>query len=204
VFTGIVEAVGEVARMAESSADAYRLEVSTALASQIQIGDSLSNNGACLTVVAKKPGAVEFDLLAETAARTNLKDLKIGSLINLERSMPASGRFDGHFVQGHVDSTAAVLESGEAGQGHRVEIALPEAFQQYVVFKGSIAVNGISLTVSEVHANSFVVWIIPHTWKVTNLHCLGPGAQVNLEFDLVAKYVERMLQQSAFFPATAP
>jgi riboflavin synthase len=203
MFTGIIETVGEVLGMTESLPGTYRLRVSTALASQVQIGDSLANNGVCLTVVAKKAGTVEFDLLAETARRTNLKELKVGSLVNLERSMPASGRFDGHIVQGHVDATASIVSMEDAGQDHRIEIALPHTFQQYVVFKGSVAVSGISLTVAEVCERSFVVWIIPHTWKKTNLHCLVPGSRVNLEFDVVAKYVERMLQVAGSLPVPA-
>jgi riboflavin synthase len=196
MFTGIIETVGEIVRIAGSPTGASRLEVSTTLASQLQIGDSLANNGVCLTVVAKKPGAVEFDLLAETAARTNLSELKVGSLINLERPMLAASRFDGHIVQGHVDATAVVVTIETLGQDHRIEIALPDAFQRYIVFKGSVAVNGISLTVAEVRERSFIVWITPHTWDRTNLRCLAPGNRVNLEFDVVAKYVERMLQCS--------
>jgi riboflavin synthase len=194
MFTGIIEAVGEVVGISESSAGAYRLEVSTPLAAELRVGDSLANNGVCLTVVAKKAEAVEFDLLAETALRTNLKELEAGSLVNLERPMPASGRFDGHIVQGHVDAIATILAIEGIGQEHRIEIALPEAFRQYIVFKGSVAVNGISLTVAEVCKCSFVVWIIPHTWRATNMRRLAPGTRVNLEFDVVAKYVERMLQ----------
>ena len=113
--------------------------------------------------------------------------------MNLERPMSANGRFDGHLVQGHIDTTAAVLTLEEKRPDHRIEIELPSSFQQYVVFKGSVAVDGISLTVAELHPASFVLWIIPHTWEVTNLHRLAPGAPVNLEFDLIAKYVERML-----------
>ena len=196
MFTGIIETVGEVVRITKSPSGTFRLEVSTTLASRLQIGDSLANNGVCLTVVAKKPGAVEFDLLAETAIRTNLSELKVGSLINLERPMLAASRFDGHIVQGHVDATAVIVAIEGLGQDHRIEIALPDAFQRYIVFKGSIAVNGISLTVAEVRERSFVVWIIPHTWDRTNLHSLAPGSRVNLEFDVVAKYVERMLRTS--------
>src|SRR6516225_9344845 len=194
MFTGIIETIGEIIRITKSPPGTSRLEVSTTLASQLQIGDSLANNGVCLTVVAKKPGAVEFDLLAETARRTNLSELELGSLINLERPMLAASRFDGHIVQGHVDTTAVVVTVEDLGQDHRIEIALPDAFERYIVFKGSVAVNGISLTVAEVRARSFVVWIIPHTWDRTNLRCLAPGNRVNLEFDVVAKYVERMLQ----------
>jgi riboflavin synthase len=109
--------------------------------------------------------------------------------------MLAASRFDGHIVQGHVDTTAVVVTVEAVGQDHRIEIALPDAFERYIVFKGSVAVNGISLTVAEAGARSFVVWIIPHTWDRTNLRCLAPGNRVNLEFDIVAKYVERMLQR---------
>jgi len=201
MFTGIIETVGEVVGITESSAGTYRLEVSTPLAAELRIGDSLANNGVCLTVVARKSAAVEFDLLAETAMRTNLKELEVGSLVNLERPMLATGRFDGHIVQGHVDATAAILAIEGVGQDHRIEITLADAFRQYILFKGSVAVNGISLTVAEVCERSFVVWIIPHTWRTTNLRRLAPGAWVNLEFDVVAKYVERMLQTTGSIPA---
>jgi riboflavin synthase len=192
MFTGIIEAVGEVVRLQEATPGTFRLEISTLLSPELKIGDSLSNNGCCLTVVSQSKELIAFDLLAETANRTNLKDLRPGGLINLERPMPANGRFDGHIVQGHVDSTAAVLAVEEHGQDHRIEIELPDLFKQYVIFKGSITVNGISLTVAELKEESFAVWIIPHTWAVTNLRRLRPDDRVNLEFDLVAKYVERI------------
>ena len=193
MFTGIVEAVGEVTSMAESAQGKRRLAIQTPIASELKIGDSLANNGVCLTVVSQTDVALEFDLLAETFERSNLKELKIGDLVNLERPMAASSRFDGHIVQGHVDTTGKLLAIEPVGQDHRIEVELPAPFQQYVVFKGSIAVNGISLTIAEVSADRFVNWIIPHTWKMTNLHRLKPGDRVNLEFDLVAKYVERMI-----------
>jgi len=193
MFTGIVEAVGEVTAMAETTPGSYRLEIRTPLASELKIGDSLANNGVCLTVISQTAGTAGFDLLAETVFRSNLRDLKIGDLVNLERPMSASSRFDGHIVQGHVDITARLLAVKGVGQDRRIEVELPSAFQQYVVFKGSIAVNGISLTVVEVRPDRFVSWIIPHTWKMTNLHRLKPGDWINLEFDVVAKYVERMI-----------
>jgi riboflavin synthase len=118
----------------------------------------------------------------------------VGDLINLERSMAAAGRFDGHIVQGHVDITARLLEVEAVGQDHRLEIELPEDFARYIVFKGSITVNGVSLTVAELRLDRFVNWIIPHTWGQTNLHRLRPGDRINLEFDVVAKYVERMME----------
>jgi riboflavin synthase len=202
MFTGIVEAVGEVARLVESTPGTYLLEIRTPLASQMKIGDSLSNNGVCLTVISQAPSTLGFDLLAETVTRSNFIDLKVGDLINLERSMAASGRFDGHIVQGHVDTAAKLLAVEEVGQDHRIEIELPQDFRQYVVFKGSIAVNGISLTVADLASDRFANWIIPHTWSLTNLHRLQPGDRLNLEFDLIAKYVERIvafgIQRSAF------
>jgi riboflavin synthase len=193
MFTGIVEAVGEVARMVESTPGTYFLELQTLLASQMKIGDSLANNGVCLTVVSQTPSILGFDLLAETVKRSNLIDLKVGDLVNLERSMAASSRFDGHLVQGHVDTTAELLAVEAHGQDHRIEIELPRDFAQYVIFKGSIAVNGVSLTVAELDSDRFVNWIIPHTWNLTNLRQLRPGDRVNLEFDQIAKYLERLV-----------
>src|SRR3984885_2242501 len=192
MFTGIVEAVGEVAQLAESTPGAYFLELRTPLASLMKIGDSLANNGVCLTVVSQTPSILGFDLLAETVKRSNLIDLKVGDLVNLERSMAASSRFDGHLVQGHVDTTAKLLAVEAHGPDHRIEIELPRDFAQYVIFKGSIAVNGVSLTVAEWDWDGFVFWIIPHTWSLTNLRQLRPGDRVNLEFDQVAKSLERL------------
>ena len=196
MFTGIVEAIGEVAQMVESTPGAYLLEIRTPLASEMKIGDSLSNNGVCLTVVSQTSSLLGFDLLAETVLRSNLIDLKVGDLMNLERSMAATSRFDGHIVQGHVDTTGRVLAVQAVGQDHRIEIALPYDFAQYVVFKGSIAINGVSLTVAELTSDRFVNWIIPHTWSQTNLHRFRPGDRANLEFDLVAKYIERLVKHS--------
>ena len=193
MFTGIVEAVGEVTSIADSAQGKRHLAIQTPIAPELKIGDSLANNGVCLTVVSQTDVTLEFDLLAETFERSNLKELKIGDLVNLERPMAASSRFDGHIVQGHVDTTGRLLAIEAVGQDHRIEVELPAPFQRYVVFKGSIAVNGISLTIAEVSADRFVNWIIPHSWKMTNLHRLKPGDRVNLEFDLVAKYVERMI-----------
>ena len=192
MFTGIIEAIGKVSRLVQSASGTYLLEIRTALASQMKIGASLANNGVCLTVISQTDSTLGFDLLAETVTRSNLIDLKAGDLVNLERSMAASSRFDGHIVQGHVDTTAMLFAIEAAGQDHRIEIELPHDFAQYVAYKGSIAVNGISLTVAELNSDRFVNWITPHTWSQTNLHCLGQGARVNLEFDLFAKYVERL------------
>ncbi len=179
MFTGIVEATGKV-------------EIAAPFSQELAPGASLAVNGCCLTVTEIVQSRLQFDVLGETLRRTNLGDLRPGDLVNLERPMAADGRFDGHLVQGHIDTPAAVLTLEEKGSDRRIEIELPSSFQQYVVFKGSVAIDGISLTIAELHPSSFVLWIIPHTWEITNLHRLAPGALVNLEFDLIAKYVERM------------
>jgi riboflavin synthase len=193
MFTGIVEATGKLDALIKKGDGGFRLEIETPFSDELREGASLAVNGCCLTVTDITESRLQFDLLGETLRRTNLGDLRPGDVVNLERPMAANGRFDGHLVQGHIDATAAVLSAEPKGADHRVEIELPSAFRQYAVFKGSIAVDGISLTIAELNANSFVLWIIPHTWQVTNLHRLEPGTRVNLEFDLIAKYVERML-----------
>jgi riboflavin synthase len=199
MFTGIVEATGKLDALNKTGVGGFRLEIEAPFSSELSPGASLAVNGCCLTVTEVIQSQLQFDVLGETLRRTNLGDLRPGDLVNLERPMAANGRFDGHLVQGHIDTTAAVLTLEEKGSDHRIEIELPSSFQRYVVFKGSVAVDGVSLTVAELHPSSFVLWIIPHTWEITNLHRLAPGVRVNLEFDLIAKYVERMLgsQKSA-------
>jgi riboflavin synthase len=197
VFTGIVETIGRIKRAEPTQKGGTQFVIETELARELAIGASLALNGCCLTVTGLDGSEIRFDLLGETLRRTNLGDLMEGHLINLERPMPANGRFDGHVVQGHIDTTARIELIEPVGSDHRVEVALPESFSQYIVFKGSVAVDGISLTVAELHADRFVLWIIPHTWQVTNLHQRKPGERVNLEFDLIAKYVERMLQRGS-------
>ncbi len=191
MFTGIVEATGKVEALKKNELGGFGLEIAAPFSQKLASGASLAVNGCCLTVTEIVQSRLQFDLLGETLRRTNLGDLRPGDLVNLERPMAADGRFDGHLVQGHIDTTAAVLTLEERGSDRRIEIELPSSFQQYVVFKGSVAVDGISLTIAELHPSSFVLWIIPHSWEITNLQRLAPGALVNLEFDLIAKYVER-------------
>ena len=193
MFTGIVETTGQIKRAEPTPNGGTQLVIGTQLGTELEVGASLALNGCCLTVTGVNGSEIRFDLLGETLRRTNLGDLKPGDVINLERPMLANGRFDGHVVQGHIDTTARIESIQPAGSDHRVEIALPESFSRYVVFKGSVTIDGISLTVAELHPDRFVMWIIPHTWQVTNLHQRKPGDRVNLEFDLIAKYVERML-----------
>ena len=163
------------------------------IASEAQLGDSVAVNGCCLTVAARQEGLLHFDLLQETLARTSLGGVQPGGCVNLERALAAGGRLGGHFVQGHVDCTAEILALEQRGADVRFEVALPPGGGRYLVEKGSIAVDGISLTVAEIGAGSFVLWIIPHTLQRTNLGRRRAGERVNLEYDLLAKYVERML-----------
>jgi riboflavin synthase len=193
MFTGIVEEVGEVLAL-ERSSEGARLKVKASLvASDVQLGESIAVNGCCLTVTSHEHGELTFDLLQETLVRTNLGGLVPGVPVNLERALAAGARLGGHFVQGHIDCPAEILALDPAGADHRLEIALPAEFAGLVAFKGSIAVDGISLTVAEVRPDSFVLWLIPHTMSVTNLRTRCRGDRVNLEFDLLAKYLERML-----------
>jgi riboflavin synthase len=189
MFTGLIEEVGYVitARVGHLKIAAPRI------ARKMRRGDSLAVNGCCLTVASRRSNELVFDLLEETIARTNLKDLPRKQLVNLERAVAANGRFGGHFMQGHVDCVAPIIACQKSGADFRLEIELPEAFAHYVAHKGAIAVNGISLTIAEVLPKSFVVWIIPYTKTHTNLDRVQPGDLMNLEFDILAKYVERML-----------
>jgi riboflavin synthase len=193
MFTGLVEETGEVASL-ELSAEGARLTVRAQLILEgLQIGDSIAINGCCLTATKIGNGTVSFDLLQETLRLTNLHALTAGAPVNLERALAAGARLGGHFVQGHIDCTSKVIDFSPSGADFRLEIALPASSQQYVVTKGSIAVDGISLTVAEVTPDSFILWIIPHTLAATNLRAKKAGDLANLEFDLLAKYVERML-----------
>ena len=193
MFTGLIEECGEVLALTRTDSSARlrlrALEISRA----IQLGDSVAVNGCCLTVSAHDGNELTFDLLRETLERTNLGDLTAGSVVNLERAVAVGSRLGGHFVQGHIDCTSPVRSFEARGADYRLEIELPAEFARYVAFKGSIAIDGISLTVAEVNATSFVAWIIPHTYSVTSLQGRRAGSRVNLEFDLLAKYVERIL-----------
>jgi riboflavin synthase len=195
MFTGLVEEVGIVAA-AEAHAGAAQLQIESAdIAGKIKLGDSIAVNGCCLTVSARAGNVLAFDLLGETLERTNLKSVRAGSRVNLERAVTAGAPLGGHFVQGHVDCASPIASLGQFRADLKIEIELPADFARYVVFKGSIAVNGISLTVAEVSERGFVVWIIPHTKAQTNLGDARVGDLVNLEFDLLAKYVERLLHR---------
>jgi len=195
MFTGLVEETGAaVALRRREGASRLVLRAET-LAAECRDGESIAVNGCCLTV-AEPPasGLLEFDLLEETLRCTNLGGLEPGSPVNLERALPACGRLGGHFVQGHIDCVAAIRAWEPLGPDYRLEIDLPPRFARYVIEKGSIAVDGVSLTVAHLDDKSFTTWIIPTTRNRTNLSAARPGAPVNLEFDMLAKYVDRILK----------
>ena len=195
MFTGLIEEVGSVVAL-NANDDHGELKVAAPqLGKNMQRGDSVAVNGCCLTLSSHRGSALGFDLLAETMACTNLKHLQRGNLVNLERAVAANERFGGHFVQGHIDCVSPILAFQKSGADFRLEIELRPEFANFIASKGSIAVNGISLTVAEILPKRFVVWIVPYTKKHTNLDRAKAGDLVNLEFDVLAKYVERMLPQ---------
>ena len=194
MFTGLIEEVGRVLWI-RAGEHGIELEVAAAeIAEGVRTGDSIAVNGCCLTTTAHRSGQITFNLLAETLERTNLKTLRRDSPINLERPLRAAARLGGHFVQGHIDCVSQILALDQVGKDYRLRVKLPREFAELVAFKGSIAIDGISLTVAEIGPEDFAVWVIPHTRRVTNLQDAQPGESVNLEFDILAKYVQRMLR----------
>jgi riboflavin synthase len=195
MFTGLIEEVGSVIAVNTSKSGNQLKLAAPRVAKKIQRGDSLAVSGCCLTLNSRRGDELIFDLLAETIARTNLKNLQRKQLVNLERAVTASERFGGHFIQGHIDCVSPVIAYQKSGADFRLEIELPDTFAHYIARKGSIAVNGISLTVADILPKSFVTWIIPYTKTHTNLDRVQAGALMNLEFDILAKYVERMVSR---------
>jgi riboflavin synthase len=194
MFTGIIEELGAIRRIT-TARDGARLEVSAGIVTRdAKEGDSIAVNGVCLTIVDRGPDWLAADVSAETLRRTSLNRMRAGTRVNLERPLMASSRLGGHIVQGHVDGTGKFTGARAEGDGWIVRIEFPADLARYIVEKGSIAVDGISLTVAALSEEWFEIAIIPHTWKVTNLSALERGAAVNLEVDIVAKYVERMMQ----------
>jgi len=197
MFTGIVEEAGVIEKI-KPTARSIEMTVRANVCGQgVKVGDSVAVNGCCLTAVkiATKGRAklIQFDLLQESWSRTNFQFGKPGSLVNLERSLRANGELGGHFVTGHVDGLGKIIRWERAGKDHVLDIAAPADVMKYLVFKGSVAVDGISLTVAAVQKKSFRIWIIPHTFEVTVLQERQVGDAVNLEADLLGKYVERFL-----------
>lgn len=193
MFTGIIEELGTISSFTKISQGAKIEILAPSILSDAKIGDSIAVNGVCLTVVTKTNNSFSADLSDETLKLTSLKQLKLGSKVNLERPMQPQARFGGHIVQGHVDAIATFIGANQVGEGYDVKIAFQPSLGKYIVLKGSITVDGISLTVAALTENIFEMAIIPHTWKNTNLSTLKAGDEVNLEVDVIAKYVEKML-----------
>ena len=194
MFTGIVEETGRVVTFT-SRAEAWELSVAAETVRQdAALGDSIAINGCCLTIARQSPGLLHFDVLEETRRLTNFTGFREGSPVNLERSLRFGGKVGGHFVSGHIDATGEVIVFEPRGNDHYLRIRVPANCGRYIVHKGSIAIDGISLTIAEVAGDEFAVWLIPHTMQATNLHSRRLGEAVNLEFDLLGKHVEKLLQ----------
>ena len=193
MFTGLVEEKGEVLSF-HREAEGWRLKVKAHIVPEgVKLGDSIAVNGCCLSAVSIYPFGVELDVLEETRRVTNLKNVNFGSSVNLERSLRFDGRVGGHFLTGHVDGEGEILELQSKGADVLLRIKAPEAFARYLVYKGCVAIDGISLTVAEVEGLVLSIWLIPHTLAVTTLGERSPGDSVNMEFDLLAKYTENIL-----------
>lgn len=192
MFTGLIEEVGTVREIERGEASARFTIQAKQVIEDARIGDSITVNGACLTVVAQEADTVSFDTVYETLQRTALGALAIGDEVNMERSLAANGRFGGHIVQGHVDGVGTVASIREIDDSFMVYVTASQNLMRYVVRKGSIAIDGISLTVVEADDKTFSVAIIPHTWEHTNLRHRIAGDQVNLETDIIGKYVEKL------------
>jgi riboflavin synthase len=199
MFTGIVEEVGRIARI-EQRGENRRITVEAKNApTELKPGDSVAVSGVCLTALDIKPGSFSADLAPETWERTSFSRIHEGALVNLELPMKADGRFGGHIVQGHVDGVGKLiaLERIAESENWWLHIDLPAEVEKYTVYKGSISIEGISLTVAKLERSRCTIAIIPHTVEMTNLHSLKPGDLINLEADLIAKYVEKMMKGEA-------
>jgi len=197
MFTGIVEEVGRIVRI-EQRGENRRITIAAEhTPKELGTGNSVSVSGVCLTALDIKPGSFCADLAPETWARTSFSRIHEGALVNLELPMKADGRFGGHIVQGHVDGVGKLVSFERIADSENwwLSIALPDDVEKYTVFKGSISIEGISLTVARLESGRCTIAIIPHTVEMTNLHSLRPGDPVNLEADLIAKYVEKMMQR---------
>jgi len=194
MFTGIVEEAGRVEQIRSGKRSTELTVRAPKIGASLRVGNSVAVNGACLTVVGARRGVLRFDVLNETLQRTNLEFVRTGWLVNLERPLRADARLDGHFVLGHVDGRGKVRRWERVGKDYVLEVSAPAAVMRYIVEKGSVAVDGISLTVAAIGRGWFRVWIIPHTREITNLHACQTGDIVNLEADVLGKYVDQLLR----------
>lgn len=192
MFTGLVETCGIIASISPI-AEGARFAVRVPFAEEVSLGDSIAVNGCCLTVSDKDGDTAFFDILTQTMRVTMFRTLHPGDRVNLERAMGGSGRFGGHFVMGHVDACGEIVSLEPVGQDHRLTVRIPEDYARYCIDKGSIAIDGISLTIARIDGNLLEFWLIPHTFAETNLHDARPGKLANIEVDMMAKYIEKLL-----------
>lgn len=193
MFTGLVEATGRVREIVPCG-DQAKITLELPFAAELVDGESVAVNGCCLTVTNHDDESACFDVLKQTLDVTSLGELETGRLVNLERAMRAGDRFGGHFVQGHVDTTGEIVDLSGHGEDHRLEVSLPADIHRLCIDKGSLAVDGISLTIAELLETSAVFWIIPHTMEHTRLSDARVGQKVNLEADLIAKHIDKLIQ----------
>jgi riboflavin synthase len=193
MFTGIVEELGQIRRLTRKSVTAIIDIAAKIVVSDVNVGDSISVNGVCLTVTSFDANGFTADVSEETLKRSSLNRLTQSSKVNLERAMPMGGRFGGHIVQGHVDAVGQILELSGRGGFYHLRLAIPENIRKFVVEKGSISIDGISLTVAEDLESAISVAVIPHTYEITNLSGLKVGDYVNIEVDVIARYLEKQL-----------
>ena len=195
MFTGIIECIGKILTI-ESSGTNKTFLVSSSVSSELKVDQSVSHDGVCLTVEAVEGDKHRVTAVKETLEKSDLGLWKTGSLVNIERCMLMNGRIDGHIVQGHVDTTAICLEKKDLDGSWQYKFEFPKEFSHLVIEKGSISINGASLTIFNVKKRKFDVAIIPYTYEHTNIQSVVPGTQVNIEFDLIGKYVSRLLQRN--------
>ena len=192
MFTGIIENLGEIKKI-DKYEDYWKFSISTNF-TDIKLGDSISINGVCLTVTKIDGKKLDFEVVSETLIKSNFKSVKEGDVVNLERSLKLSDRLDGHLVQGHVEDTGKILSKVTNGGETKIKIEIDKDIIKYCIYKGSIAVDGISLTISKIYSNSIEICIIPYTLKHTTLGIKDVGSLVNIETDMISKYVERRVQ----------
>ena len=192
MFTGIIENLGEIKKI-DKYEDYWKFSISTNF-TDIKLGDSISINGVCLTVTKIDEKQLDFEVVSETLIKSNFKSVKAGDVVNLERSLKLSDRLDGHLVQGHVEDTGKILSKVTNGGETKIKIEIDKDIIKYCIYKGSIAVDGISLTISKIYSNSIEICIIPYTLKHTTLGIKDVGSLVNIETDMISKYVERRVQ----------
>lgn len=193
MFTGIIEELGRIVAVERRDAGARITIAARVVTSDIADGDSIAVNGVCLTALDASRESFAADVSPETLDKTTLSSLALGSSVNLERAMLPTTRFGGHIVQGHVDGKGTFISAAQTGDFYAVKIGFPDELTRYLVHKGSVAVEGISLTIAALDQSSFDIAVIPKTWEMTNLSSLTPNSAVNLEADVIAKYVERMI-----------